>query len=48
VCVSVSVVLWEVDSEGQPSLTPTQQFKLDSEGTEREASKHDTAIFCGQ
>ena len=30
--VSVSVVLWEVDSEGQPSLMPTQQFKLDPEG----------------
>ena len=27
-----SVVLWELDSEGQPSLTPTQQFKLDPEG----------------
>jgi len=27
-----SVVLWELDSEGQPSLTPTQRFKLDPEG----------------
>ena len=35
-CISVSednvVVLWEMDSEGQPTLTPAKEFRLDPEG----------------
>lgn len=35
-CISVSednvVMLWEMDSEGQPTITSTKEFKLDPEG----------------
>lgn len=27
-----SVVLWELNTEGQPLLTPTKEFKMDPEG----------------